>query len=379
MATLRFLHTADWHLGTGFGSLPNDVALHRRNQQYDCIGWLVRRALEPQTAVEMFLIAGDVFDTPNPSATDTGFLEDQLRRLSEGNVQTYVIPGTGGHDAYRPGGLWERLNLHGAHLFRQEAFACETVAGFEDVTVWGIACGPARPDINLLAKAAELNTAARSIGLYHGGLAGRYEQEGERGNAFQVEDVERAPFNYLALGHYHRLTPVIERPKKKAYYPGSPTALGFRDSELGKRYAIEGTLLDDGGVTVSPVEVPSVFGAHCAAILDCTRLSLDEINERLRKWAGSDTYMTMSLRGIVTPDVMAEAREIEQRHRDNFGYLRLSLEFEDLTAADENEYLRLFREHTHKAIEEASDEEQKALLREALMLGTEALLRGGTR
>ena len=32
MATSRFIHTADWHLGTGFGALPKDVAVVRLHQ-----------------------------------------------------------------------------------------------------------------------------------------------------------------------------------------------------------------------------------------------------------------------------------------------------------------------------------------------------------
>ena len=379
MATVRFLHTADWHLGAGFGSLSEDVASVRQQQQRDCIAWLVERAVDPQSRVDVFLMAGDVFDTPDPSPRDIGFFESQLRRLFEAEVQTFIIPGTGGHDAYRSGGVWDRVNLHGACLFRGAAFDGKAVDGFGDLVVWGVACDPARPDANLLASAAELRNSGRSIGLYHGGLAGRYEQEGERGNAFQEEDVQRAPFNYLALGHFHRVASVLDGAKKKAYYPGSPTATGFRSSELGTRHVLEGQLLDDGQVILSRVEVPLAWGTHRAERLDCSRLSLEEINEQLRSWADQNAYMTVALSGIVAKEVMAEARELEQRHRNDFGYLRLSLDFEDLSDAEESEYLRLFRERALEAIEKETDAERKAVLREALILGTEALLRGGAR
>jgi DNA repair exonuclease SbcCD nuclease subunit len=377
MATLRFMHTADWHLGAGFGAFPEDVASVRRRQQRECIEWLVARAIAPGTRVDVLLIAGDVFDSPKPSPSEVGFFESQLERLTEAGIQVFMIPGTGGHDAYRPSGLWDRMNLHGAHVFREGAFTAKPVAGCDEVTVWGAACDPGRPDQNLLAAAAHLSTSGLSIGLYHGGLAGRYEQEGEKGNAFVQGDVEHAPFSYLALGHYHRLAQVLDTPTRKAFYCGAPTATGFRSSELGGRFGITGELSEKGTVTVSPVELS--FGIHRAEVLDCTRRSLAEMNEQFRQWADPNVYVTVSLKGVVTPDIMAHARELEQQHRDSYGYLRVSLEFEDLSGAEENEYLRLFRQRASEAVAQETDEERRALLREALVLGTEALLQGGGR
>lgn len=379
MCSVRFIHTGDWHLGAGFGSLPKDVTSERQRQQRRCVEWLIERAVGSNPQVDLLLIAGDVFDTPAPGPAEVGFLESQLRRLSEADVQTFIIPGTGGHDAYRSQGVWDRVDLSGAHLFREAVFREENVEGFEDVKVWGVACDPARPDVNLLSSAAALTMPGRSIGLYHGGLAGRCEQEGERGNAFQAGDVQRAPFDYLALGHYHRLTAVLNGPRKKAYYSGSPTAIGFRDSELGPRHFLQGQLSEDGAVTLSEEQIPSQFGLHRAETLDCTHLSLGEVSRWLAEKADPNTYMTVSLTGIVPPEVMSQAREVEEQHRNSFGYLKVSLAFEDLSAAEENEYLRLFRERAAREIEDEPGDARRAVLEEALLLGTEALLRGAKR
>ena len=377
MRMLRFLHTADWHLGAGFGSLPTEVASRRSQQHHDCIEWLIQRAVAADSPVDVFLIVGDVFDSPDPSPSDVGFLERQLKKLAEAEVQVFLNPGTTGHDAYRPGGLWDKAELGGAHIFRDAVFTSEPVGKFPNVTVWGVACDPARPDQNLLATAADLPAAAPCIGLYHGGLSGRYEHEGERGNAFEQDDVERAPFTYLALGHYHRRTQVLDTPGKKAFYPGSPTAISFRDSELGERYALDGELSESGEVTLSPLRIPPEFGVHRKESLDCTGLSLEEIQEQFRQWAGPNVFMTATLQGVVPSDTMAGARKLEDTHRDAYGYLKVSPEFEDLSGAEENPYLQLFREHVRQEIAQETDEESKQVLREALRLGTEALLRGG--
>jgi exonuclease SbcD len=57
---LRILHTADWHLGK---------RLHRHSLhgfQVEFIEWLLKTVEEQ--AVEAILVAGDIFDTANPSS-----------------------------------------------------------------------------------------------------------------------------------------------------------------------------------------------------------------------------------------------------------------------------------------------------------------------
>ena len=59
--SLKIIHTADWHLGqTFFG--------YDREEEHDAfLNWLVDTLAEQQT--DVLLIAGDVFDVANPSAS----------------------------------------------------------------------------------------------------------------------------------------------------------------------------------------------------------------------------------------------------------------------------------------------------------------------
>ena len=59
--SLKIIHTADWHLGqTFFG--------YDREEEHDAfLNWLVATLEEQQT--DVLLIAGDVFDVANPSAS----------------------------------------------------------------------------------------------------------------------------------------------------------------------------------------------------------------------------------------------------------------------------------------------------------------------
>lgn len=88
---LRVLHTADWHLGHTLHDVP------RRYEHALFLGWLLERLCEE--AVDALVIAGDIFDTANPSAeaqeTLYRFLASARKRLPELDI---VVIG-GNHDS----------------------------------------------------------------------------------------------------------------------------------------------------------------------------------------------------------------------------------------------------------------------------------------
>ena len=59
---MRVLHTADWHLGQHFLT-----GQERTTEQRAFLDWLLRTVREQ--AVDVLVIAGDVFDTQTPSYT----------------------------------------------------------------------------------------------------------------------------------------------------------------------------------------------------------------------------------------------------------------------------------------------------------------------
>lgn len=86
---MKILHTADWHLGKyleGESRLEEQAAFLK-----DFI------ALAEQNEPDMIIIAGDVYDTPNPPSKAETLFYDTLKQLSRnGNCLTLVIAGN--HD-----------------------------------------------------------------------------------------------------------------------------------------------------------------------------------------------------------------------------------------------------------------------------------------
>jgi exonuclease SbcD len=104
---LRILHTSDWHLGHRLYERDR-TAEHRA-----ALAWLLE-VIEEQK-VELLVVAGDIFDTMNPSNTARGLYYNFLGELQRTSCKAAVIIG-GNHDSPSlldaPAELMRHLNLH---------------------------------------------------------------------------------------------------------------------------------------------------------------------------------------------------------------------------------------------------------------------------
>ncbi len=86
---MKILHTSDWHLGKSLESI------NRIEEQREFIDHLCHIAEDE--SIDLVLIAGDVFDTYNPSAAAEELFYDAIDRLNENGRRTVVII-AGNHD-----------------------------------------------------------------------------------------------------------------------------------------------------------------------------------------------------------------------------------------------------------------------------------------
>jgi exonuclease SbcD len=86
---VRILHTSDWHLGRAL------EGINRLDEQREFIDQLVEMAEDE--SIDLVLVAGDVFDTYNPSAVAEELYYDAVYRLSA-KGQRGVVVIAGNHD-----------------------------------------------------------------------------------------------------------------------------------------------------------------------------------------------------------------------------------------------------------------------------------------
>ncbi len=104
---MKILHTADWHLGQSFFDYD------RRWEHERFLEWL--KGCLKDEKIDVMLIAGDVFDTPNPSADAQKMYYRFLRDVAAENPELQVIIIAGNHDSAArlesPSVLLELINV----------------------------------------------------------------------------------------------------------------------------------------------------------------------------------------------------------------------------------------------------------------------------
>ncbi|MFK4825396.1 exonuclease SbcCD subunit D [Paenochrobactrum sp. BZR 588] len=200
--TFRFVHAADIHLDSPLRSL----AL-RNSELAELIGNATRQAfvriidlcLEQQ--VDALLIAGDLYDGDQTSMKTARFLHEQLRRLNDAQISTFIIRGN--HDALsritKELVLPESVKLFGG---RAEMVEIDHDGTSFPICIHGLSFAQAHAPDSLLPKYKQPQIGAFNIGLLHTSLAG---SEGHDLYApCSIKDLQESGFQYWALGHIHK-------------------------------------------------------------------------------------------------------------------------------------------------------------------------------
>jgi DNA repair protein SbcD/Mre11 len=245
---MRFIHTADWHLGRSFYniSLIDDQA-HVLNQLID-----ITREARP----DALIVAGDVYDRALPPVEAVKLLDEVLCRLIL-DLKVPVILIGGNHDnplrlefaarlmethrLYVYGSLSERLDV--IEIFNEgdsvtffplpyaepahtaEYFKIPGLVSYEDALKQWLT--------HLKSKRVP---GSRSVLIHHGFVAGGEKSESERpldvGNAELVSPECFNDFDYVALGHLHR--PQSLGNNNHIHYSGSLLKYSFSEVEQTK-------------------------------------------------------------------------------------------------------------------------------------------------
>ncbi|WP_369140032.1 exonuclease SbcCD subunit D [Modestobacter versicolor] len=267
---MRLLHTSDWHIGR---SLHGTDLLA---EQEAVLGALADVAAAE--AVEVVLVAGDVYDRAVPSADATAVLDRVLTRIRAAGAAVVLTPGN--HDSARRLGFASGLlAVSGVHVRAATGLLDEPVLlsdAHGDVAVYGLpylepevarhelGLTEARSHDAVLTAAMDrvradlfLRPGARSVVLAHAFVGGGVPSDSERDICVGgVDLVPAAVFDgvdYVALGHLHRPQSLSDRVR----YSGSPLAYSFGEAGQQKQAWLV-DLDGDGlaGVRAVPLPVP---------------------------------------------------------------------------------------------------------------------------
>lgn len=300
---MRFIHTADWHLGRLF------FGRHLTDDQAHVLDELVHLARDARA--EAVVIAGDIYDRAVPPVEAVELFDDTLSRLLlDEKIKVLYIAGN--HDSAARLGFGSRLlagggvfvagqlqadaapivldDAHGKVAFSLLPYmepatvrfaygeAAEELAGFDEATSFAVA-----------RAAALVPEGCRSVAVAHAFIAGGASSDSERplsvGGSDSVSPACFARFSYTALGHLHAPQ---QAGAANIRYAGSLMKYSF--SEAGQRKGA--TIVDlaaDGSVMI---EEAALAAPHD---LQVVRGTLQKILEDRECFPKSEDYTAVEL------------------------------------------------------------------------------------
>lgn len=288
---MRILHTSDWHLGR---NLEGRSRLPEQEQFIDELVGMVT-----SEDIKLILVAGDVFDTYNPSADAENLFYGALERLSDGGRRAIIVI-AGNHDspdrlhAANPLALKHGISLIG---YPGEQLTIGTTSGGvsrvqtgpgwvelvipgcnENVIIYALPY-PSESRLNevlteklddqsqqiayservsrLFAEADQIfRPDTINLAVAHLFACGGLESESERqlGGALAVSPLAMPKqAQYIALGHLHRPQQIHQAPQT-CRYSGSPLSYSFSEADQQKEIVIV-DLVSGSTVQVHPVNL----------------------------------------------------------------------------------------------------------------------------
>jgi exonuclease SbcD len=253
---MRILHTSDWHLGASL----EGVSRHEEHAAF--LAWL--RGILDEREVDVLLVAGDIFDGPQPAAEAQRLYYDFLANVATSRVRRTIVVG-GNHDSpsrlEAPAEVLRSLSVHvvGAYDARRPGDLVCPIPGDDGQVAAVVLAVPFVHELRLgVVTTADQATVqeqfrSRFAGLYRtladlaerdfgpvplvatGHLtAGSADRRDYPYEIHQVGSLGTLPasifdqrLRYVALGHVHRRYRVEQ---SRAYYSGSPLPIGVAEA-----------------------------------------------------------------------------------------------------------------------------------------------------
>lgn len=245
--TIRFIHSADIHLGKTYRSSANES--ERYEDFFSVLAVIVADAIRER--VDFVLIAGDLFHTGQILPRTFARTIETLQPLKDAAIPCVAVEGNHDWIHRRDSISWmEALSQMGYIRllrpsrtenggYRFEPFDPESGAGghlkIGELNLYGLGYIGAQAG-NHVARICEAVNTRNNLLLFHVGLW-NYSPV-EIGNMQPLEALPLAAvFDYVALGHGHKPY-IVSTPEGRAYAfnPGAPERVNFGEEKYDKGY-----------------------------------------------------------------------------------------------------------------------------------------------
>ena len=270
---MKFLHTADIHLGAKFRGVTNPTFLRKRIK--DTFTKLIDLAIDKK--VDFIFISGDLFDSSSPSSDLLKFVSDQFKRFKS---HICIIPGTHEKDLYDKIELFR--NIGNLTIFRDTKWDYKDFKEF-DTTIYGISPQTKTP----LNDIKRITNSKYHIALLHAGYGITDKINDEI--IVTEEEIKKSGMNYIALGHWHNAA-CYSKNGVLVFYPGTLEPIAIDQTK-------------SGNVIIVTDMKPKY---HNIGSIKCGELSLDisgfsyvnDLKQKILEKADKNLRLKVNLKGV---------------------------------------------------------------------------------
>jgi len=325
---LRLLHTADVHLGARHADL-GDAATAQRERQFAAFKAAVDLAIERK--VDLFIVAGDLFDSNTQPRRSVERVAAELARLAQSKIRSVIVPGT--HDCYERASIYRAYDLKALAGSTsdddlvtvitpdQPALHLPMLDTTIHATVFATKRAPFSPLRDLHVDSATEPRATWHVGVVHGALA--IPDRTDRDEVVVTkEEIAASGLDYLALGHWHS----TQRGKAGSTtyaYSGAPEPVAVDQDGAGKVLVV--SFDDAAGGKVVTVEEAAVGQTTFERLdVDAARLNgQPDLIAKLQAKANPDLVLEARLTGVRPDELDVDPGEVEEQLKGAFLRVRV--------------------------------------------------------
>ena len=344
---MRILHSGDWHLGKTLDGFS------RIEEQEQFLDFFVDKSGE--ILPDIIIIAGDIFDTSNPSAIAERLFYDTIKKISD-NTSSLIIVIPGNHDSPKRLSSAKMLaRTHGVIIYENHDDEIE-IGSYKDAQVLSCINGVIKVKINeKIANIIALPYISES--RLNESLQNLFDSDEENAKSFQkkfeslveqksayfdeneynimiahlftvkariseeetgyslggayIVDSSAFPQNadYIALGHIHKMQ-CVSGADKRAYYSGSPIHYNKTEVKTQNKVILQIDIQKDKTLEVKQINIPiykkiEIWNAD--DIESAIQMSKDKSDEN------SFVYLSIKTDRIITNE---EIRQIKSNKKD---------------------------------------------------------------
>ena len=228
---MKFVHIADMHFDTPFTnlSLKGDYGKIRRMDQREVFKKIINYIKENE--IKFLFIAGDLYEHNYIRKSTIEYINQLFKQIPETKI--YITPGN--HDPYILNSMYRNFEWNeNVKIFTSKIEKIET----KEANIYGFGfddfyCENSNVENIILDDKSKIN-----ILITHGSLNASDKMQLQY-NPINKNKLKLVGFDYVALGHIHKLDYNTEE-NQKIIYPGSTISMGF--DELGKHGFIVGNI-----------------------------------------------------------------------------------------------------------------------------------------